>query len=49
LPENFSGVLAEQQPTSQFLAALNYLVPQLMLDFGGTVGMNTITDDWRFR
>ncbi len=44
----FSGVLAKQQkPTSQFLASLNYLMtPQLMLDFGGTVGMTTITDDY---
>jgi hypothetical protein len=44
----FSGTLAPQQkPTSQFLASLNYLMtPQLMLDFGGTVGMTTITDDY---
>lgn len=44
----FSGVLAKQhKPTSQFLASLNYLMtPQLMLDFGGTVGMTTITDDY---
>jgi hypothetical protein len=35
----FSGVLAKQQkPTSQFLGALNYLmIPELMLDFGGTI------------
>ncbi len=44
----FSGVLAKQQkPTSQFLASLNYLMtPQLMLDFGGTIGMTAITDDY---
>ncbi len=44
----FSGVLTKQQkPTSQFLASLNYLMtPQLMLDFGGTVGMTTITDNY---
>lgn len=44
----FSGVLASQQkPISQFLATLNYLMtPQLMLDFGGTVGMTTVTDDY---
>ncbi|WP_292433291.1 transporter [Methylobacter sp.] len=44
----FSGVLARQQkPTSQFLATLNYLMtPELMLDFGGTIGMTTITDDY---
>lgn len=44
----FSGILAKQQkPTSQFLAALNYLMtPELMLDFGGTVGMTTLTDDY---
>jgi hypothetical protein len=44
----FSGVFARQQkPASQFLASLNYLMtPQLMLDFGGTVGLTTITDDY---
>jgi len=44
----FSGVLAVQQkPTSMFLASLNYLMtPQLMLDFGGAVGMTTITDSY---
>lgn len=44
----FSGVLAKQQkPASQFLVSLNYLMtPQLMLDFGGTVGMTTLTDDY---
>jgi len=44
----FSGVLAKQQkPTSQFLASLNYLMtPQLMLDFGGAIGMTTLTDDY---
>jgi hypothetical protein len=44
----FSGVLVKQQkPTSQFLASLNYLMtPQLMLDFGGTLGMTSITDDY---
>lgn len=44
----FSGVLAKQQKsTSQFLASLNYLMtPQLMLDFGGTVGMTSVTDDY---
>jgi len=44
----FSGVLAQQQkPTSQFLASLNYLMtPQLMLDFGGTAGMTSVTDNY---
>ncbi len=44
----FSGVLAKrQQSTSQFLASLNYLMtPLLMLDFGGTVGMTAVTDDY---
>jgi len=44
----FSGVLAQQQkPTSQFLTSLNYLMtPQLMLDFGGTVGMTSVTDNY---
>jgi hypothetical protein len=44
----FSGVLAKQQkPTSQFLGALNYLMtPQLMLDFGGTIGIASATDDY---
>jgi len=44
----FSGVLAKQQkPSSQFLASLNYLMtPQLMLDFGGTVGMTAMADDY---
>ena len=44
----FSGILAKQQkPSSQFLASLNYLVtPRLMLDFGGTVGMTDISDDY---
>ncbi len=43
-----SGILAKQQkPVSQFLASLNYLAtPQLMLDFGGTVGLTSITDDY---
>lgn len=44
----FSGILAKQQkPSSQFLASLNYLMtPQLVLDFGGTVGMTAVTDDY---
>lgn len=44
----FSGILAKQQKsTSQFLASLNYLMtPQLMLDFGGTVGMTSVADDY---
>jgi hypothetical protein len=44
----FSGILTKQQkPTSQFLATLNYMVtPQLIVDFGGTVGMTTVTDDY---
>lgn len=44
----FSGILAKQQkPGSQFLASLNYLMTsQLMLDFGGTVGLTSVTDDY---
>lgn len=44
----FSGTFAKQQkPTSQFLASLNYLMtPQLMLDFGGAIGLATISDDY---
>lgn len=44
----FSGSLVRQQkPTSQFLASLNYLMtPQLMLDFGGAVGLTTVSDDY---
>lgn len=44
----FSGILAKQQkPTSQFLATLNYLMtPQLMLDFGGSIGIASATDDY---
>lgn len=44
----FSGTLANRQkPGSQFLASLNYLAtPQLMLDFGGIVGIAAVTDDY---
>jgi len=44
----FSGTLAKQQkPTSQFLVSLNYLMtPQLMLDFGGAVGLTTLSDNY---
>ena len=44
----FSGAFAPQQkPTSQFLASLNYLMtPQLMLDFGGAIGLTALSDDY---
>ena len=44
----FSGVLARQQkPTSQFLVSLNYsMTAQLMLDFGGAIGLTTLSDDY---
>ncbi|MFZ4503207.1 MAG: hypothetical protein D4R63_10985 [Methylococcaceae bacterium] len=48
LAGEFSGVLAEQQAAStQFLTSFNYQVtPQVMLDFGGTVGMTEATDEY---
>lgn len=44
----FSGTLSPQQkPASQFLASLNYLMtPQLMLDFGGAIGLTAAADDY---
>ncbi|WP_411726900.1 transporter [Methyloglobulus sp.] len=44
----FSGVLGSQQETSsQWLMALNYTVNrQLVLDFGGSVGLTTNSDDY---
>ena len=44
----FSGIFyPQQQSTSQFLATFNYaLTPQLVLDFGSTVGLTDVSDDY---
>ncbi|MDP2904280.1 MAG: transporter [Methylovulum sp.] len=44
----FSGIFyPQQQSTSQFLATFTYApTPQLVLDFGGTIGLTDASDDY---